>query len=117
MEDIKLKKQYLRKKYREIRDNIPEKQRKRKSREICRNLFADADISKNKIISLYAPIKSEVDISLLIELYLEEGNIITLPRIDEYEKTLDFKRYKIGVELIKSKKYGIFEPSENYCLC
>ncbi|HCR85946.1 MAG TPA: 5-formyltetrahydrofolate cyclo-ligase [Alphaproteobacteria bacterium] len=100
----------LRRKYRDLTAKLTPYQRKIKSREICRSIFANFKLPKNSIIAGYIPFKNEVDISLLMSLYHESGYRLCLPVIENKDFPLAFWEYAPGMELKKNKHYGFFEP-------
>ncbi len=103
----------LRKKYREARNLLPENKRKLLSREICRNFFANIKVPRNSVIAGYIASESEVDISLLLDLFAEENHKICMPCVLAENKPMVFREYKKGVNLIKNKKYNFLELPEN----
>lgn len=100
----------LRIKYRNIRKNISEHKRKLLSREICRNFYANIKIPKNAVVAGYIANEDEVDISLLMEMYADDGHKLCLPAVVEDKAPMVFRSYAKGVGLSKNKNYGFLEP-------
>jgi 5-formyltetrahydrofolate cyclo-ligase len=108
---MSLEKDEIRRKFRKLRSNLTPHQRKVKSREIVRNSFGNFKLPKSYIIAGYTPRGSEVDISLLLELYEEAGNRICLPVVVENKSPMVFKEHKKGWKLIENNQFGFLEPA------
>ncbi len=104
----------IRKIFRQKRAEISDKQRKLKNREIAKNLYANVSIKPKSVIAGYIAMPSEVDVSLLIEMYEEDGHIICLPCIERENEPLVFRKYKRGAPLLLNKKFGTKEPPDNF---
>lgn len=107
---MNLAKQDLRRKYRKLRANLTPYQRKIKSREICKNIFANFKLPKGSVIATYIPLETEVDVTILTELYIESGCKVALPVIEAKGQPMIFKEYFRGAELKKNPEYGFLEP-------
>jgi len=104
----------IRRIFRDKRASLSEKHRKLKSREIVKNFYANISVKPHSIIAGYIPVGSEVDISLLLEMYEEDGHTISLPCVDERDAPMVFRRYERGAPLVNNKKFNIKEPPGNF---
>ena len=104
----------IRKIFRDKRAKISDKQRKLKNREIVKNFYANISIKPRSIIAGYIPIGSEVDISLLLEMYEEDGHTLCLPCVDEKDAPMVFRKYRRGINLVTNKALKIKEPPEHF---
>ena len=103
-----MKKEELRKKYINVRKNI--KNREEKSIEIFKNLIAQEEFEKAKIIALYNSLNTEVDTKRIIKHSLENGKMVLLPRVIEN----DIKFYKISKnEKLEKSSFGVWEPEDD----
>ena len=107
--DVKLDKNELRKKYKQIRDNI--KNRNELSKQITDKILLSKEYISAKTICIYVSFGSELDTSEIIKNALKNGKIVGVPIIDE--TNMNF--YKINsIEEIKNEnKFGIREPNKN----
>ena len=106
-----IEKETLRKKYIEIRKNIPNKNYK--SNIIFNKLIDSKEYKNSKSIALYKSLDSEVNTVDLIKFSISLGKIVSLPRV--VGKKLNFYRINsIKDEFVKSK-FGVEEPKEDEC--
>lgn len=103
-------KKLLRRTYREKRKNLSEKERKLSNREICRNFYANITIPKRSVVAGYIAMGDEVNISMLMDMYREDGHKIVLPVVREDKQPLIFKEYDKKTKLIINEKYKFSEP-------
>lgn len=104
----------IRKIFRQKRAEISEKDRPLKNREIVRNIFANISLKPKSVIAFYLPMKTEVDLSLLMEMYTETGHTICLPCVEEKDAPMIFRKYAKGVELVNNPLTKIQEPHKKY---
>ncbi len=104
----------IRKIFREKRAKLSDRQRKSKDRDIVKNFYANISVKPRSVIAGYIPFNSEVDISLLLEMYAEDGHIICLPCVDEKNSPMVFRKYPRGTKLIKNTLVQTLEPPENF---
>jgi 5-formyltetrahydrofolate cyclo-ligase len=100
--------------FREKRTKISDRARKLKNRDITKNFYANISIKPKSVIAGYIPFGSEVDISLLLEMYEDDGHTLCLPCVDEKDSPMVFRKYKKGVELVTNKNLKIQEPPEHF---
>lgn len=110
---ITTQKQEIRKILKGLRAKISEKERKNKSRQIVQNFYSNIPIAKNLIIAGFMPIAEEVDIRLLMGMYLDDGLKVCLPCVTAADEPLDFKQYIRGDELTENQRYKFLEPQRN----
>lgn len=101
-------KEHLRKKYREIRKNVVDKEKKDNT--IYSNVIDNPMICHAPLILLYYSKKEEVNTIPLIEYFLSVGKIVALPKTQE--NTIEFYEIKDSKD-IKLGKYNIFEPTSD----
>lgn len=101
----------LRRKYREIRELVPDKETK--SHTIFNKIINLPEYKNAQNIALYSNFSSEVDTRELIIYSLQQEKHIYLPKITT-EHNMNFYRIKSLKELNSLNKYGILEPSSNY---
>ena len=99
-----MNKEELRKRYKIIRDNI--NNRDKKSSEIIKRLINTKEYQKSKVIALYSNISSEVETKELIKISLESKKVV-LPKINK-DNTMDF--YEINC--LKDLEVGAFNIKE-----
>lgn len=99
-----MNKEELRKKFKIIRDNI--NNRDKKSSEIIKRLINTKEYQKSKFIALYSNISSEVETKELIKISLENKKVV-LPKINK-DNTMDFYEIKY----LKDLEIGAFNIKE-----
>lgn len=99
-----MNKEELRKKFKIIRDNI--NNRNKKSSEIIKRLINTKEYQKSKVIALYSNISSEVETKELIKISLENKKVV-LPKINK-DNTMDFYEIKY----LKDLEIGAFNIKE-----
>ncbi len=99
-----MNKEELRKKFKIIRDNI--NNRDKKSSEIIKRLINTKEYQKSKVIALYSNISSEVETKELIKISLENKKVV-LPKINK-DNTMDFYEIKC----LKDLEIGAFNIKE-----
>lgn len=99
-----MNKEELRKKFKIIRDNISN--RDKKSSEIIKRLINTKEYQKSKVIALYSNISSEVETKELIKISLENKKVV-LPKINK-DNTMDFYEIKY----LKDLEIGAFNIKE-----
>lgn len=104
----------IRKIFRQKRADIPNKDRKTFDREIAKNFYANISVKPKSVIATYIPIGSEVDITLLMEMYNDEGHTICLPCVDEKDAPMVFRKYPRGTKLLKNRITSTLEPPDNF---
>lgn len=102
-----MNKDQLRKKYKDIRNNIKDKHSK--SLIINKKVINSHYFKNAKIVGLYANISSEVDTSLLINICLKD-KVLALPKVNK--GTMDF--YIINnLNDLEKGSFNILEPKEH----
>ena len=100
-----MKKEFLRKKYKEKRDNI--KNKVTKDNLIYQKVINNKDILSSKTLLIYISINSEVDTIKIINYFLNTKNI-AVPKIIDYDM---FFCYVTNLNELTSGKYNIPEPT------
>ena len=100
-----MKKEFLRKKYKEKRDNI--KNKVTKDNLIYQKVINNKDILSSKTLLIYISIKSEVDTIKIINYFLNTKNI-AVPKIIDNDM---FFCYVTNLNELTSGKYNIPEPT------
>ncbi len=77
----------------------------------ARNFMASIPISENVTISVYYPIKDELDTEPLVAALIEKGANIALPIVTRKKAPLTFRRYTPGDALVDGV-YGELVPEE-----
>lgn len=106
-----LQKKILRKEILEARDHLHPSERELSSQAIAERLLSSpfsVFFQKNAIISLYMPIRSEVDVRSLFPHVLDSGAVLALPTIETNHMT--FRAWNGHVPL-ESAAFGLFQPS------
>lgn len=109
MNEIIVKKQELRKEYKQIRNNIIDKANK--SKIITNKVIEDIDYKNANIIALFKSFGSEIDTTELIKLSIENGKIVLLPKV--VKDKLRFYKIKSLSEILIKSKFGVEEPVGN----
>lgn len=100
-----MKKEFLRKKYKEKRDNI--KNKVTKDNLIYQKVINNKDILSSKTLLIYISINSEVDTIKIINYFLNTKNI-AVPKIIDNDM---FFCYVTNLNELTSGKYNIPEPT------
>lgn len=100
-----MKKEFLRKKYKEKRDNI--KNKVTKDNLIYQKVINNKDILSSKTLLIYISINSEVDTIKIINYFLNTKNI-AVPKIIDNDM---FFCYVTNINELTSGKYNIPEPT------
>jgi 5-formyltetrahydrofolate cyclo-ligase len=82
------------------------------ARHAARNFLSAIDIPDGAIVSLYYPIKDELDTEPLVAALIERGTAIALPIVSAKNRPLIFRAYKPGDALIAGA-YGEQVPTED----
>ena len=106
MYEILAEKQKLRKKYKKIRDAIPN--RLNKSVVITDKIIENTYYKQSKVIALFKNFGSEVNTDKIIEHAISVGKIVVLPRVENDE--LKFYKIKSLNDNFLISKLGIEEP-------
>ena len=104
----------IRKTFQEKRSKLSDKQKKSFNRDIVRNFYSHFSLSPKSVIAGYLPAGDEADISLLLEMYAEDGHIICLPCVDEKDAPMIFREYRFGAPLVRNKFFNFLEPPYNF---
>lgn len=96
----------------ELRNSLTESQRKEKSEKICDRIIASDEFSRCKLLLVYYPIKSEVNILPLIQKAFELGKEIAFPISKKSSYQLDFRKVN-SLQELSVGAYGICEPYES----
>lgn len=102
-------KQELRKIYSEKRKMLTDKQRISYNRDIVKNFYANISLQPRSVIAGYFPTKYEADISLLLEMYAEDGHTICYPAVEEQGEPLIFRKFVKGMETVKNQYHNFLE--------
>ena len=96
----------------ELRNSLTESQRKEKSEKICDRIIASDEFSRCRLLLVYYPIKSEVNILPLIQKAFELGKEIAFPISKKSSYQLDFRKVN-SLQELSVGAYGICEPYES----
>ncbi len=94
-----------------MRAAVSDRMRKEAARAVTQNFIANIPLKQSDIIAGYWPLKDEIDITLVLEILEENGHSLCLPRIQQHDKDLSFRRYKRGDKLYKHS-FGVMEPAD-----
>ena len=114
-------KQFLRRHSLERRDLITHEEAHQAAQELTKNgLTCLKPIialypSNNALISLYWPIRSEINTRPLIDALSLLGHTISLPIMHQVKQPLVFRKFVPGDDLVKGP-YGLSEPSDDKAL-
>jgi len=110
MKDIKTLKDKIRREILHRRKSLPLSLRVSLSRKICNSIRDLEEFQKAKVIHLYIPVRSEVDIRPLIEVSLKTDKKVTVPVVDRKKRCLLLSEIKNYPEGLVPSIYGILEP-------
>ena len=97
----------LRKRMREVRDAV--EQRAEKSAYICGHILKMPEYRDARCVMAYRPIRSEVDLTALIDAALKEGKRVCVPVCLE-DGQMDAVAYT-GKETLQRNAFGVEEPA------
>ena len=101
----------LRKEYLQIRENTSENQMQYSEEGLLSMVRFNSDLFQGRKISCYSSIGREMPTHSLLDLLIEIGSEIYLPKIIENSKVLKF--YKLeNRQSLKKNKLGIYEPPD-----
>ncbi len=102
-------KNYLREKYKKLRNNLDESFISKNSLKLCLNIYKYLKSFKFKKLMIYYPLKKEINIKPLF--YYFKNKIILFPKVEG----LHIFPYKVkSMKHLKKGKFGIFEPNKNF---
>jgi len=102
-------KNYLREKYKKLRDNLSKEFIIKNSLKLCLKLYKYLKPFKFKKIMLYYPLKKEINVKPLF--YYFKNKIILFPKVEG----LLIYPYKVkSLKHFKKGKFKIFEPPKNF---
>lgn len=105
-------KETLRRKYRKIRDDIPEEQRLQSDVVILQRVLASEVYQHCRTVLTYVSFGSEVSTSALIEQALSDGKEVAVPVSNP--ATCEIRFYRIAsLRELRPAAYGILEPKPN----
>lgn len=109
--ELLMDKKLLRKTMIEKRDGVDVLYRQKAEIQIKNTLLEKDFYKKSKNIFIYVGFGSEIDTSVYIKEFLEDGKKIYVPRIGKVSRIMDAVEID-GLEDLKANKYGILEPSD-----
>lgn len=109
--ELLMDKKLLRKTMIEKRDGVDVLYRQKAEIQIKNTLLEKDFYKKSKNIFIYVGFGSEIDTSIYIKKFLEDGKKIYVPRIGKVSRIMDAVEID-GLEDLKANKYGILEPSD-----
>ncbi|MGF9563412.1 5-formyltetrahydrofolate cyclo-ligase [Neorhizobium sp. JUb45] len=93
------------------RDAIPPAERLEKNRSLTAHGLGAISVPAGTTVSVFLPIRSEVDLRPLMTAFADEDARLCLPAILDRE-TIVFREYRLDAELI-SMGFGTFGPAEH----
>lgn len=114
--DLSQQKNRLRNKMKKIRDAIPEEERKRKSKQICKMIIQHVLLPMERngeelCLLSYMPIRSEVDTTPLLEWAWSNGHRLLLPKVNKNTPYLQLHVVN-SMDDLEIGIWGIREPNE-----
>lgn len=110
LNSYKEKSKALRSQYLKIRGDIPAEEKAEMDAAICRRACQLAGFRFAKIVLLYAPINSEIDILPIAREALKQGKQVAFPRSNTADHTMTY-HFVQDLSELKSGALGIPEPS------
>jgi len=108
MEDIYIRKQMLRKKYKDIRDSIPPDIRRNYNKKILERVITLPEYVEGSTILTYTSFGSEADTRELIGMSLSNGKKVAVPKVMK-GNGIEFY-YISGIDELHIGRMGILEP-------
>jgi len=102
----------LRKKFLARRALLSEKEQKSKNRDITSKFYSNISLQPRSVIAGYLPYKNEVDISLLLEMYAEDGHKICYPALEEQNCPMIFREFTKGIKPVKNRFLNFYEMTD-----
>lgn len=109
---LKIEKDNMRSHYSSLRDSIDIDERKRRDKFICEAIKSSISFRHSNIILFYSAIKSEIDLSELMDYCFENNKRVALPKCNVDDHTMKFHYIEKKSDL-STGAYGILEPSED----
>ena len=111
-ENVKEAKKELRDKYKLLRSEISESEKKALDGAICSHTISLASFRFAETVLMYAPMGSEIDVLPIARYALECGKRVAFPRCNKADHTMDFK-YVSSLDELRVGEYSILEPDES----
>ena len=112
--DIRIVKRELRKKYREIRENMSPQKKSRYDELLKKGFLASREYKNNDIVFAFVSKPIEIDTISIIEAVLKDGKRVAVPRCVTDKREMDFFFIESFDQLEKST-YGLMEPIPDKC--
>lgn len=106
------RKEAVRKKFRAVRDRLPESYRQAASGRIAERLMRTPEFKRSKMVAIYLSKGSEVDTFPLLKKVYSLRKTAAAPRVNERMTGLDFFQIKRGLKDCRLGFYSIWEPNE-----
>ena len=114
IEDIREYKSALRKKVRNIRESMPQDEKKLLDGRILKNIMKLRQYKNNDTILTYVSTKIEVDTFALIHQAIKDGKRVAVPRCIDNSREMDFY-YITSTEQLEPRTFGVLEPIKEEC--
>ena len=102
-------KKELRKSCTQLRDGIPKEEKDAADRRILRLLCSLSSYRFAPLVLLYSPIKSEIDVTPLLEAVLASGKALALPLCENDTGIMTF-RLVSDLSTLQKGSFGVLEP-------
>lgn len=107
--NIKAEKTEIRKKYKQLRSQIPSEKKSADDRAILNRLLSLEQYENCELLLTYVSTPQEVDTYSLIECALKQGKVVAVPVCDTSDYTIDF--YQItSLKQLRPASYSLMEP-------
>jgi 5-formyltetrahydrofolate cyclo-ligase len=116
MHSLKNEKNELRRQYTQIRDSMTPKEKQEADSRIIRLFTSLSSYRFASLVLLYAPIKSEIDITPVLEMALKDGKKVALPLCEKEPGVMTFRLITDPSDLVPGS-FGVMEPRADAPLC
>jgi 5-formyltetrahydrofolate cyclo-ligase len=107
---LRARKARLRAQMREMRQTLPNEEKRSRSRAICERVVQSVEFARARTVVAYVAMDEEADPAAILERAHDQGKIIGLPRVAVRGGLLAFRQWKPGDPLVRGN-FGLQEPA------
>lgn len=112
--DIRIVKRELRKKFREIRENMSPQKKSRYDELLKKGFLASREYKNNDIVFAFVSKPIEIDTISIIKAVLKDGKRVAVPRCVADKREMDFF-FITSFDQLEKSTYGLMEPIPDKC--
>ncbi|MBQ8868619.1 MAG: 5-formyltetrahydrofolate cyclo-ligase [Oscillospiraceae bacterium] len=114
MQEINIKKNELRKRFKDLRKSLDPCEKAKMDMAIAQNLFSIKDFASAQKVLCYVSTETEVDTEGVINRLFEQNKVVAAPKMRDSEGNMDFYTITALAQTQKSS-FGVREPNADAC--